>query len=77
MKFKLLISMAGVLFFVGCKSQQIQTLPTYPWETVYTAENQITVNGQLIKIDKKERVWILTDRTLGYIIYDAKHHYYK
>lgn len=77
--------MKNLLFLVlisigltGCRTSQIQTLPTYPWETVYNvADTKITINGQPIKVDKKERVWIITDRTLGYIIYDAKHHYYR
>lgn len=72
-----ILSLLVALSCCGCKSKQIVTMPTYQWETVYNADVPIIVNGQQIDRSNKDRVWILTDRTLGYIIYDAKHKFYR
>lgn len=65
------------LAITGCKStEQINMLPTYSYEGVYNSDVPIIINGVDVKRES-ERVWILSDTTLSYIIFDAKHHYYK
>lgn len=75
----LFCTLIGLLFVTGCKSvEQLTILPTYSYEGVYSHNAVITIDGVAIdRTTDKERVWIISDKTLTYILYDAKHHIYK
>lgn len=70
---------AVMLLSSGCKTRdQIIILQSYPYEAVYDHNVPVTVNGKLLDRSKeKERIWILSDRSMGRVLYDAKQHHYK
>lgn len=61
---------------MGCKSKPndvINVMPAYWYEGVYSVDDMIMINDVLVdRSDTKERIWLLSDRTLIYIIDDAK-----
>ena len=65
-----------ILFLIvvcsGCASKfEINT--RYDYEGVYDRKVDISIDGKKIDRSKdKERVWIISDRTLTYIIQEAK-----
>lgn len=72
------LAILASMYSVGCKSKQIDVRPMYTYEGVYKHDVPITIDGMKIDRSKdEERVWIISDSTLSYILFDAKHHYYK
>ena len=62
-----------MLITTGCFSSKtkikVEVLQTYQYEGVYDYDKQLTINDKIIDREKdKERVWVLSDRTLAYML---------
>lgn len=72
MKKVILISSIICLLTTGCFSK-FTLHQRYPYEGVYKHNVDIAINGQVIdRSEDKERVWILSDSTLTYLMDQAK-----
>lgn len=68
----ILISIGICMICSGCFSK-FTLHQRYPYESVYKHNVEITIDGQKIDRSKdKERVWILSDSTLTYLMDQAK-----
>jgi hypothetical protein len=66
---------AGLFGILGCRTTKpVELHKKYDFEGVYfPAQTKIEINGTQIVPDKpEERVWVLSDWTLSYIIYNQQ-----
>jgi hypothetical protein len=69
---RIIFSLLICIITSGCFSK-FTLHQRYPYESVYKHNVDITINGQKIDRSKdKERVWILSDSTLTYLMDQAK-----
>ena len=68
----MLLSSLLLLLTTGCFSK-FTLHQRYPYEGVYKHNVDVAINGQVIdRSEDNERVWILSDSTLTYLMDQAK-----
>jgi hypothetical protein len=68
----IIVSLCICTLFTGCFSK-FTLHQRYPYEGVYKHDVEITINGEKIDRSKdKERVWIMSDSTLTYVLDQTK-----